>query len=174
MQKSHLFMCAAVIAAASSAAPASAQRGAGAGWGPGWEPGMMMGPGPMWGPSVRGTGRFSHMCDPRMAGFAPYQLTRIERTITPTDAQQTLIEDLKKASAKAADIMRAACPDSAPPTPPARLEFMEKRAQAMYEAIKTVRGPYEAFYASLTDEQKSSLNRINPPQTWWHRFWRGS
>lgn len=171
------FICLTAATLALATVPASAQgprSGPGSNWGPGWGPGMMMGPGPMWGPSTSGRGQFGHMCDPRMAGFAAYQVDQMERTLKLTDAQRKPFDDLKTASAKAAEIMTAACPSATPATAPARLEFMEKRAGAMLASIKTVRPAYEAFYAALTDEQKKSLDRIGPREQWWHRFWRGS
>ena len=36
-----------------------------------------------------------------------------------------------------------------------RMEAMEKRLDAMSQAIKTVRPALEAFYATLSDEQKA-------------------
>ncbi len=164
------FICLTAAVLALAAAPASAQ---GPGSGYGWGPGMMMGPGPMWGPSTRGPGRFGDLCDPRMAGFAAYRIDQVERTVKPTEAQRKLLDDLKTASTKAAETMTAACPTATPATVPARLEFMEKRAEAMLASVKTVRPAFDAFYASLDDQQKAKLDRTGPAQTWWHRFWRG-
>lgn len=35
---------------------------------------------------------------------------------------------------------------------------MEKRLDAMSQAVKTVRPTFEAFYATLSDEQKAKLD----------------
>lgn len=140
----------------------------------GWGPGTMMGPGPMWGPSTRGRGRFGQMCDPRMAGFAGYRISRIERDLKLTDEQQKLLAEVRTASVKAADVMTDVCRVSAPTSVPQRLEFMQKRTEAMLEAIKISRAAFEPFYASLTGEQKVTFDRAGPRPTWWHRFWRGT
>ena len=39
---------------------------------------------------------------------------------------------------------------------------MEKRAEAMLAAIKIVRPALEAFYATLTDQQKARLDSYGP------------
>lgn len=95
------------------------------------------------------------LCSPRGAGFTEWRVARIERLVRPTDAQKPKLDDLKKASEKASETMSAACPTA---TPTARLEFMEKRTEAMLAAIKTVRPAFEAFYSSLSDEQKANLD----------------
>src|SRR6185437_13362794 len=86
--------------------------------GPGWGPGMMMGPGMMgWGGA---------MCDPRGAGLAEWRVDRIERVISPNEAQRAALNNLRTASTKAAEIVSAACPKEFPESAPARLELMEK------------------------------------------------
>ena len=49
-----------------------------------------------------------------------------------------------------------------------RMEAMEKRFDAMLQAVKTVRPALETFYATLSDEQKADLNGSSGPG----RFWR--
>jgi hypothetical protein len=122
-------------------------------------PGMMMGPGMM------GRGSFGYMCSPAAVGFAEWRIERLERVIKPTDTQKAKFDELKAASTKAADVMRSACPTEFPKTVVARMEMMEKRADAMSQAIKTVRPAMEAFYATLSDEQKAQLD------TGSGRFW---
>jgi len=41
---------------------------------------------------------------------------------------------------------------------------MQKRLEAMLQAVKLVRGPLEKFYSSLNDEQKARLNQIGHQQ----------
>ena len=128
------------------------------GRGPGM--GMMMGPGMM------GRGGYGRMCGPASAGFAEWRSERLEQLLKVTDAQRAKFDELKAASTKAADIMRNACPTEYPGTVVARMELMEKRADAMSQAIKTVRPAMDAFYATLSDEQKSQLNSGSG------RYWR--
>jgi hypothetical protein len=48
------------------------------------------------------------------------------------------------------------------------MELMEKRSEAMLQAVRTVRPALDGFYASLTDEQKVLINSGRGH----HRFWR--
>lgn len=134
---------------------------------PGWGPGMMMGPGMM------GRGGFGHMCNPRAAGLAEWRFDRIERAVRPTDAQRKALDDLKAASAKAAETIVDACPRDIPRASTERLALMEKRMEAMLQAIKTVRPAFDAFYGSLSDKQKTRLDATGPRRWGWHR-WRWS
>jgi hypothetical protein len=55
---------------------------------------------------------------------------------------------------------------------PGRMELMEKRLDAMLQAVKIVRPAFDSFYASLTDEQKTRLNTSSGPGRFWR--WRDS
>ena len=140
--------------------------------GSGWGPGMMMGPGMMGGGGRGGMGGFAGMCNPSGAGLAEWRMERIERLVKPTEAQRATLDGLRTASTKAAEMISAACPQDFPASAPARLEAMEKRMDTMLQAIKTVRPAFDAFYATLTDEQKASLNTAGP-RGWGWRGWRG-
>lgn len=149
-------LLAASLLSAALATPVLAQPGPGRGWF-GAGPHMMMGP---WG--MMGGGMMRNLCSPRGMGFTEWRSARIERLVRPDDQQKAKLDDLKKAGEKASEIMRAACPAEAPANASARLEFMEKRTEAMLQAIRTVRPAFDAFYASLNDEQKSRLSGQGP------------
>jgi hypothetical protein len=100
---------------------------------PGGGPGRMMGPGAMMGPGMMGRGGFGALCGPRAAGFAEWRMERIERAVRPTEAQRAALNELRAASAKAAETIAAACPSEIPLTSSGRLEFMEKRLEAMLQ-----------------------------------------
>jgi hypothetical protein len=121
---------------------------------------MMGGPGRM--------GGFGMMCNPAAAGFAEWRIDRLERAIRPTDAQRAKFDEFKAASAKARETMVATCPDRIPDTVIGRMELMERRAEAMAQAVKTVKPALQAFYETLTDDQKARLDR----NTGQNRFWR--
>lgn len=127
-----------------------------------------MGPGMMMGPGMGGRGGFGRMCGPGAAGFAEWRIERLEQVVKPTDAQRAKFDEFKAASAKAAETMRASCPSDFPKTAVGRMEAMEKRMEAMLQAIKTVRPALEAFYAVLSDEQKARLDS----NTGRGRYWR--
>lgn len=132
------------IATATLAATATAQHFGPGGAGSGRD---MMGPG-MMGPGFMGRGGFAGTCSPGAAGFLAWRIDRIEQVIKPTDAQRAKFDDLKAASDKAAEALRLACPTEVPTTAVGRMEFTEKRMEAMLRSVKTIRPAFEAFYAN--------------------------
>lgn len=178
MRRSRTFEVAAAAAVALLIAlpPALAQGGPGGGPGSGpggWGPGMMMWPGMMRGPGMWGSGGPGAFCNPRMAGFAEWRIDQIERVVKPNETQRKALEELRTASAKAAEMIAAACPQEPPATTTERLAVMERRMQAMLEAIKTTRPAFDAFYAALSEEQKRRLDASGPRHWGWGR-WRQS
>ena len=144
---------------------ASAQRPSGPeNWG--WGPGMMMGPGMM-------RDGFAFMCNPRAAGFAEWRIKRIELAVNPNEPQRAALNELRTASTKAAALIAGTCPADVPAKSTERLQLMEKRLDAMLQAIKVVRPAFEAFYNSLDEGQKTRLDAIGPRQWGWRGwYWR--
>ncbi len=136
----------------------------------GMGPGLMMGPGMMRGQGMWGSG-IGGVCNPRMAGLAEWRVDQIERAVKPTEAQQAALKELRAASTKAAEDLAVACPKDLPKTSGERLAFMEKRMEAMLQAVRTVRPTFDAFYASLNDGQKAKLDDVGPRRWGWQR-WR--
>jgi hypothetical protein len=101
-------------------------------------------------------------CADQAKGITAWPLDRIAETVRPNADQRALLEDLRKASAQAAAQFKEACPDAVPLTPPGRLDAMIERLEATDEAIQTVRPAIEAFYNSLSDEQKARFNELGP------------
>jgi len=157
-----VFTLATVAISATAISPALGQPGPPS---PGWGPGMMMGPGMM------GHGGFGFFCNPRMAGFAEWRLREIEDAVKPNDTQKIALDELKSASAKAADIITKDCPTTIPAKPTERLELAEKRLYTMLQAVKVVRPAFQAFYDALDDKQKASLDAVGP-RNWGWRHWR--
>lgn len=93
-------------------------------------------------------------CQARLARMAQARLESIERLVRPTDAQRAAFDELKAAAMKALEIARAGCPSERPLTPPARMAAAEQAMEARLQALKTVRPALEAFYKTLSDEQK--------------------
>jgi hypothetical protein len=90
---------------------------------------------------------------------------RIIQALHPTDAQRAALQMLDDASAKAADYLKANCSTEEAFTPPGRVAAMEQRLDAMLEAIKIAQPALEAFYGSLTDEQKARFNQLGQAQS---------
>jgi hypothetical protein len=91
-------------------------------------------------------------------------IERVMQAVKPTDVQRTALDALNDASKKAADFLAANCPVDQTLTPPARVAAMEKRLNAMIEAIKIVQPALQSFYGSLTDEQKAHFNQLGAAQ----------
>ncbi|MBR0914594.1 Spy/CpxP family protein refolding chaperone [Bradyrhizobium japonicum] len=131
----------------------------------------MMGPGMMMGPGFMGRGGFGRTCSPAAAGFHGWRIDRIEQIIKPTEAQRAKFDDLQAASDKASEALRLACPTEVPTTAAGRMEFMERRMEAMLQSVKTVRPAFEAFYATLSDEQKARLDSPSDRGRFWRHLW---
>ncbi|WGS22732.1 MULTISPECIES: Spy/CpxP family protein refolding chaperone [unclassified Bradyrhizobium] len=86
----------------------------------------------------------------------------IERNVKPTDAQRASLDALRDAATKAEDTLKSSCPPTEARTPPARLAAVEARLDTMLQAIGTVRPALDAFYNSLSDEQKAAFDAIGP------------
>ena len=61
---------------------------------------------------------------------------------------------------KASERLKGNCPAYQSLTPTGRVEAMEKRLEAMLEAVKTVQPALTKFYDGLTDEQKARFNTL--------------
>jgi hypothetical protein len=94
---------------------------------------------------------------------------QILRGVHRTPTQQTLLNALQEAAAKARNILGASCAIEMPVTPPARLAAIEHRLQAISAAIETVRGPLNDFYGLLSDKQKAQFNMISRTPASIHR-----
>jgi hypothetical protein len=100
------------------------------------------------------------LCGSQAEGFTKLPAQRIEELIKPTGPQQAALDQLKQASAKAADDLQGSCPTHIGETPTARLDVMNNRLDAMVQAVKTLRPTLGTFYASLSDEQKAQFNTM--------------
>jgi hypothetical protein len=85
---------------------------------------------------------------------------QIDQNIRPTAAQRAQVQLLQSAAAQAAEIIKAACPSEPPSTPPARLEAVGYRVQALLQAVQMVEPPLRDLYASLDDEQQARFNTL--------------
>jgi hypothetical protein len=108
------------------------------------------------------TGSLAQTCAAAPAGVTDWPASDIDQAVHPTDAQRTRLAALKEAGGRAADLLKASCPSEEPLTPPARLEAVAKRLDAMAEAVKLVRAELNGFYDALSDEQKAQFDAIGP------------
>jgi len=102
--------------------------------------------------------RWAQMCGDDSRDVVGLPIDRIQEIVKPTDEQRAALDRLGDASIKAAQTIKAACPADYALTPTGRLAAMEQRLQGIRQAIDIVRPPLEAFYNTLSDEQKARLN----------------
>ena len=99
-------------------------------------------------------------CSGVAPGLTGLPMDRIEKTLQPSGEQRASFDELKAASAKAEEIMKASCPSEIPLTPISRLDAAEKRVDAMIQAVPALRAPLDTFYNCLTEEQKRRLDSL--------------
>ena len=102
------------------------------------------------------------LCSGQTAGLTDWPIERIAQTVEPNDTQRAILDELNAATAKALDMLKAACPTALPSTPTGRIEAMRQRLDAMRAAVRTVRPVVEKFHESLNDEQKARFNAVSP------------
>ena len=99
-------------------------------------------------------------CDEKTPGVTDLPIVRIAQAVQPTPAQRAALDELKDASARAAERLKTDCPSYQALTPTGRVEAMEKRLDATLGAVKTVQPALAKFYGSLSDEQKARFNSL--------------
>ena len=90
-----------------------------------------------------------------------FPIERIAEQVNPDQHQRALLNDLKAATVKAVNILQSACPNELPSTPTGRVAAMRSRIEVMLQAVQAVRPQLDAFYGSLSDEQKERFNAID-------------
>jgi LTXXQ motif family protein len=100
------------------------------------------------------------ICTDHPGGLSVQTVDRLENVVRPTGAQRGALDELRTAAARAAQVLRDACPVGTPGSPPERLAAMQQRLGAMLDAAGVVRPALQNFYASLTDSQKARFNAV--------------
>jgi hypothetical protein len=107
-------------------------------------------------------GGAAEVCSDDAAQLTDWPIERISEIVQPTAVQRPALDELRAASTKAIDMLKAGCPKDLPSIPTGRLAAMDSRLQVMLAAVQTVRPALERFYQSLSDEQKARFNAIAP------------
>ena len=107
-----------------------------------------------------GAAALASLCGDQASNFTRLPTQRIEEIVKPTGPEESALEDLKQASAKAAAELRASCPRQLSEALVARLDEMTAQLDAMARAVKSLRPTLATFYASLSDEQKAEFNNM--------------
>ena len=107
--------------------------------------------------------RLRQMCGEDTRDLADWPIQRIAQLVEPNAEQRAALDGLGNASVKAAQVIRAACPNGVAFTPIGRIEAMQARLEAMIRAADFVREPLDRFYDLLSDEQKARFNIAGQP-----------
>jgi hypothetical protein len=107
-----------------------------------------------------GATALASLCDDQATDFTRLPAQRIQEIVKPTGPQESAFEDLKQASAKAADELRTSCPKQSAEALVARLDEMTAQLNAMVQEVKSLGPTLSTFYASLSDEQRAQFNNV--------------
>jgi LTXXQ motif family protein len=99
-------------------------------------------------------------CTALAPGVTNLPIDQIRLTVHPTADQDAALDELRAASSQASEVIKSACPTSAPFTPVGRLDAAKQRVDTTIKAIQIVRSPLERFYQALSDEQKRQFNAM--------------
>ena len=116
------------------------------------------------GPLLLAHGGFTALCNPRAAARVGWGIDRIERALELTDQQRVLLNELKAAAARAADLSAGACPAKMPQNSAERFAFVERRFEALWKATQTIAPYFQAFYVALSFNQQNQLDA--GPRRW--------
>lgn len=127
-------------------------------------------------------------CRSNSAEFADIMLVKLEHRLKITDDQKADFDTFKDATRTAVAKLSEDCPErrrrgdrrdeaktdeakkKERPTPVERLAKRQERLESSLEALKAYRPAAEAFYATLTDDQKKTLTERRGKR---HGWWRG-
>lgn len=123
--------------------------------------------------NMRGGGALALGCGPNAAERIEHALVSLSYRVNPTGEQVGLLDALKTKALEAQQELAVTCdavlPDraaaAAPATRPNMLEAMQSRLkieEARVAALGAVLPSFEAFFNSLTDEQKATLEVRGP------------
>jgi hypothetical protein len=104
----------------------------------------------------------AEVCREQVPSLTGWPIQQIAQTVQPDQTQQTALNDLGDAAAKALVLLQSACPDALPSTPTGRLAALRKRVEVMSQAVGIVKPALDRFYDSLSDEQKARFNPLTP------------
>src|SRR5262245_34178218 len=115
-------------------------------------------------PAKAGKSELSQVCSAAVTRTNAAPTARIQQALRLSPEQRSALDNLDGATAKAAEILAANCPTDEMLTPPGRLAGMERRLDAMLQALDVVQPALTAFYNSLSDEQKARFNQLGTRQ----------
>ena len=107
----------------------------------------------------------AQQCGAAQPAALQWPADEIETRVHPNDTQRAALKLLQDANARALDILNNECQPKDAITPPARLDAVDGRLNAMQQAVYLVSAALEGFYATLSDEQKAQFEAIGQKRT---------
>jgi len=117
--------------------------------------------GPGRGPRAVPPTELAQMCGEDSRDIAGLPVDQVQQSLRPDEQQRAALEELANASARAAQVIKAACPADVALTAPGRVDAMLKRLEALDRAVQIVEPPLTRFYGLLNDEQKARLSALD-------------
>lgn len=124
-------------------------------------------PGAITGVGSHGPMGYWRLCSPRSAALNQWQVAFVEHLLKPSDAQKEMLRKLAAASTVAMKAIKSSCPEETLTTGTVQVAAMERRVTGLLHAIKAIREPFEALYASLDNRQKALLDALGPSRRGW-------
>jgi len=110
-------------------------------------------------------GQPAQACGAAQPAALQWPADEIEAAVHPSDTQRAALDVLQQASSRAAGILNATCQPKDAITPPDRLAAVDRRLNAMLQAVDLVSDALADFYDTLSDEQKAQFEAIGPKRT---------
>jgi hypothetical protein len=107
--------------------------------------------------------RVDQTCADEAAEVTGWPIDQIQEVLQPNEQQRATLDTVGDAIVKAGQTIRTGCPTSVAFTPTGRLEQMQKRVEALIQAVTIVRPAVVKFYEQLSDEQKARFNAMGAP-----------
>ena len=101
-------------------------------------------------------------CPAAQPAASQWPAAEINARLRPNETQRAALEVLQDVSARAVDMLNDVCQPDDAITVPARLAALDRRLDAMQQAVRLVGDALEDFYATLGDEQKAQFEAIGP------------
>ncbi len=104
------------------------------------------------------------VCGAEIGSLTPWQTGAMLDAMGLDESQRAALTTLEAGTARAVDVLKAACPRELPSTPTARIDAMHERLAAMLAAVRFVRVPLVEFYGSLAEPQKARFDALGSEQ----------
>jgi hypothetical protein len=102
----------------------------------------------------------AQICYMQSRGASEWPIEEIRTRVRPSEAQEASLKTLAENAGTMAKLLIASCPQQAPASALDRIDAILGRLDTMLYAISAVDPPLQAFYGSLTDEQKARFHSL--------------